>query len=366
MAKTQDKTGAGDRADAPAGGNRRRRGSGGRVTSYDVARHAGVSQSAVSRCFQPGASVSQKTRDRVVQAAKELGYYPNAMARGLITQRSNLVAVIISELTNLYYPEVLFELSHRFSDRGIRLLLFTIENESAVDDILAQVWQYRVDGVISAARLTPEQIADFEKQKVPLVFYNRAIADTPVNAVYCDNPEGVRTLVDGLYAAGARRFGLISGPADSWIAKERLESACAALTGLGAPEPCIVSGNFSYQCGYQGLEELIDRMGVPPDAVIAANDTTAIGCIDAARETYGLRVPHDLSVVGFDGIGPGRWSSYRLTTIRQPVRRMTEATVAMVMERIEKPDLPPEKRTFSGIKLEGQSARLGARDDEPS
>ncbi len=110
-----------------------------RVTSYDVAHHTGVSQSAVSRCFKPGASVSKKMRARVMKAAEELGYQPNAIARSLITRRSNMVAVVISQQTNLYYPEILVELSQRFSERGVRVRLFALEHESDNDEMLDQI-----------------------------------------------------------------------------------------------------------------------------------------------------------------------------------------------------------------------------------
>ena len=99
-------------------------------------------------------------------------------------------------------------------------------------------------------------------------------------------------------------------------------------------------------------------MGRLPDAIVCANDIMAIGCLDAARHQLGVKVPDDLSVVGFDGVGPARWISYDLTTVRQPVGRMTEAAVSMVLERVGRTDLPPEKRTFSGIMLDGGSARL--------
>ena len=118
-------------------------------TSHDVAQRAGVSQSAVSRCFRKGSSISAKTRARVMAAVEELGYHSNALASGLITRRSNLVAVIISNLTNLYYPEVLAELTRRLSERGVRVLLFTLQAESDVDEMLDQVWRYRVEGAIS-------------------------------------------------------------------------------------------------------------------------------------------------------------------------------------------------------------------------
>ncbi|MEO0320585.1 MAG: LacI family DNA-binding transcriptional regulator, partial [Pseudomonadota bacterium] len=134
------------------------------VTSYEVARLAGVSQSAVSRCFKPGASVSAKMRARVMAAAAELGYEPNAIARSLITRRSNLVAVLISNLTNLYYPEVLAELTRHLTAYDVRVLLFSLESEADANATLQQIWPYRVDGVIAAAELSPNHVAEFEKR----------------------------------------------------------------------------------------------------------------------------------------------------------------------------------------------------------
>ena len=327
------------------------------VTSYDVALRAGVSQSAVSRCFKPGASVSKKMRDRVMKVSLELGYQPNAIARSLITRRSGMVAVIISNLTNLYYPEVLSELTQRFSERGARVLLFTLQRESEIDDILEQVWRYRVDGVVAAARLSREQVEQFDRHHVPFVFYNRYFQDHPVNAVCCDQEGGARLLVNRLHAAGHRRFGVIGGPPDSAVGAERTRGAMARLAELGLAGVPMAAGDFGYERGREALRELMKRGSY--DAIIAANDVTAIGAMDAARFEFGLTVPQQLSIVGFDGVGPASWSSYSLTTVRQPVRRMAEAAVAMLMDRIEQPGTSPEKRVFAGILLDGGSARLG-------
>ncbi len=338
--------------------SRARGGDGHRVTSYDVARHAGVSQSAVSRCFKPGASVSKKMRTRVMKAAKELGYQPNAIARSLITRRSNMVAVVISQQTNLYYPEVLVELSQRFSERGVRVLLFTLEHESDIDVMLDQILQYQVDGVVEAARLSAKQIDLIEQRGIPLVFYNRSLRDRRVNAVCCDQAEGERSLVDGLVRAGHRSFGLISGPEDSAVSVERTQGALERLKELGINTVTVVSGDYGYESGANGLLELKEKVGTLPDAIICANDVMAIGCLDAARHRLGVKVPDDLSVVGFDGVGPAQWESYNLTTVSQPVGRMTDAAVSMILERVEQPELPPEKRTFSGILIDGGSARM--------
>jgi DNA-binding LacI/PurR family transcriptional regulator len=327
-------------------------------TSYDVARKAGVSQSAVSRCFRPGKSVSKKTREKVLAAAKELGYQPNAIAQGLITRRSNLVAIVISNLTNLAYPEVLAELTQRLSARGIRVLLFTLAAESDVDEALDQIWRYRVDGAIVAARLSDGQLSEFAERSVPVVLYNRIGGEVAAASVRCDSVSGEAELIDSLVSTGHRNFGIIAGPSDSYVGQERVAAASYRLEKHGL-EACIVPGNFDYASGGDGLRELIRSTGGKLDAVVCANDLLAIGAIDCARFELSLKVPEDISIVGFDGVGPALWRGYQVTTIRQPVRRMTDAAVAMLIDRIEHTELPPEQRVFAGEYLAGNSARTG-------
>lgn len=334
------------------------RGSRNRVTSYDVARAAGVSQSAVSRCFKEGASVSKKMRARVMKAARELGYQPNAIARSLITRRSNLVAVVISQQATLYYPEILVELSRRFSNRGVHVLLFTLEHESDIDQGLDQVLQYQVDAIVVAAQLEADQIDAIERRGVPFVFYNRSYRDRQINAVCCDQSDGERWLVNQLVNAGHKTFGIVSGPEDSAVSMERTQGALQRLREYKIEDVAVAKGDYSYESGESGLLDLRERLGRVPDAIICANDVMAIGCIDAARHQLKLSVPGDVSIVGFDGVGPAQWSSYDLTTVRQPVERMTEATVSMTLARVEDPTLEPEKRIFSGIRVAGGSARL--------
>ena len=333
-----------------------------RATSYDVAELAGVSQSAVSRVFQDGASASQAMRDRVVAAADKLGYRPNAIARGLITQRSNMVAVVISKLTNLYYPEVLVQLTQRFSERGVRVLLFALERESDTGSALEQMLQYRVDGILTAAMFTQPELKTIENSGIPIVFYNRTSKDQLISSVRCDQEEGERWLVDELVNAGHRSFGIVEGPADSVVSIQRKMGALNELAALGVDDITTVSGDFGYETGRSCFRELVEKRGSPPDAVIAANDVMAIGCIDEARVAFELDVPGDISIVGFDGVGPARYAAYSVTTVRQPVHRMTEAAASMLLERIENPELSPEKRAFSGIPVRGNSARLAPTD----
>ncbi len=329
-----------------------------RATSYDVAELAGVSQSAVSRVFQDGASASKAMRKRVMAAADKLGYRPNAIARGLITRRSNMVAVVISKLTNLYFPEVLVQLTQRFSERGVRVLLFALERESDTGTVIEQMLQYRVDGVLTAAMFTPEQVATIDAAHIPVVFYNRTSKDQRVSSVSCDQQEGERWLVDELVNAGHRSFGIVEGPPDSFVSIERKMGALNELAELGIADVTTVGGDYGYVTGRQCFAELVKKHGSPPDAIIAANDVMAIGCIDEARESFGLRVPGDISIVGFDGVGQASYAAYDVTTVRQPVHRMTESAASMLIDRIENPELSPEKRVFSGERIRGGSARL--------
>ncbi len=333
-----------------------------RATSYDVAELAGVSQSAVSRVFQDGASASKAMRKRVMAAADKLGYRPNAIARGLITRQSNMVAVIITQQTNLYYPEVLFQLTSRFSDRGIRVLLFTLEHEADIDSTIEQILQYRVDGIVTAAMLSHQQLETLESANIPVIFFNRTLPEVLVNSVRCDQEEGERWLVGELYDAGHRGYAIVTGPEDSPISAERTTGALRKLEELGISDITIEHGDFSSTSGRRAFGTLMGKRSTPPDAVIVANDAMAIGVVDGARKDFGLHVPGDVSVVGFDGVGPARFAAYDITTVRQPVGRMTEAAVSMLLDRIEDPNLSAEKRVFSGERIRGGSARFVSDD----
>ena len=327
-----------------------------RGTSYDVAHLAGVSQSAVSRCFRNGGSVSPATRARIVAAANKLGYRPNAIAQGLITRRSMMVAVVIANLTNQIYPEVLAELTTRLSARGMRVLLFTLDAGDDVDLVIDQIGRYQVDGAIVTAELSRAQAAALGDLRVPLVLYNREIKDAPVTSVMCESGSGEALLIDGIVAAGARTFGIIAGPAGSTVGEARVRAATERLNVAGLREAAIERGDFSYASGRAAaLRLLADRQ---IDAIIVANDLMALGAMDAVRIDRGLAIPGDVSVVGFDGVGPARWASYELTTVRQPVGRMAEAAITMLIERIDDPTLGVERRLFSGDLVSGASARL--------
>ncbi|WP_371870551.1 LacI family DNA-binding transcriptional regulator [Pseudoduganella umbonata] len=335
-----------------------------RVTSYDVALVAGVSQSAVSRCFKPGASVSPATYARVMKAAAGLDYIPNAAARSLITRRSNMVAVVMPHFANVYSPEALAELSQQLTRRGKRVLLFTIQQESDVEHILGDIWQYQVDGAIIAAPVSDEQVQEFERRGLPLVVFNRNLRGRTVNSVLCDHYEAGRMLATRLAAAGHRQFGIVAGPDAPTVAAERRMGACDRLQELGLPPPVVVGGQFDYASGAQGLREIIERLGHLPDAVICGNDVMALGCLDLARHELGIDVPGTMSIAGFDAIEPASWLSCNLTTLRQPMHKMALAAADLLTSMIESHGSHlAEKRTFAPQLVEGATARLSPIGD---
>jgi len=328
-----------------------------RVTSYDVARHAGVSQSAVSRCFTPGASIAPAVRERIVKIASELGYRPNALAQGLGSRRTNLVAMLVSSVTNLYYSEALAAISQGLLARDMRVLLFSLQEEGGVAEVLDQIWRHSVDGIISTARLTDEQIQMFADRGIPLVLYNRSSQLVRVSTVACDAAAGETELVQRLLGAGHRRFGMIAGTDRSYSGEEGSRAALRHLADAGHLDIPVVRGDWSHDSGVSALHELM-ALQSGYDAIICANDLMAVGAIDAARDDFGLHVPDDLSIVGFDGAAPATWSSYRVTTIRQPVHAMAEAAVTMLLERVENPLLAPERRLLTGEFVRGASAKI--------
>ena len=325
------------------------------VTSYDVAKEAGVSQSAVSRYLTPGASISARTRAKILKAINTLGYHPNAIARSVRTSRSSLVAVIVANFG--FNPEFTEALSGALDRRGLNTLLYTLDHESDVDHVIDQLWQFRVAGVVSAVTLSTLQVQMLLDRSIPLVFLNRAYEDIPVNSVSCDQSEGERWLVNGLYEAGHKRFALVSGPADSQVSTQRVSSAAERLTALGIKSIQTVIADFTYQGGREAMRELA-RAGPLPDAVICANDMLAMGCMDEARLGLGLNVPKQISIVGFDGSAAGQWASYDLATIRQPTNLMVEAAIDILLVRGHDPSFATEKRVFSGEFVRGGSARL--------
>ncbi len=329
-----------------------------RPTSYDVARMAGTSQSAVSRCFTPGAHISSEKRVRILRAARDLGYRPNPIARELITGQSHLVGVLISDQTSRAYPELLYSLSQSFERHDMRVVLVALPQRPLSLTDLATLRGQRLAGLVLAADLPDRLVKVLIGDGIQIVQYNRSSPGLPLSVVTCDHLECGRTLAQHLVQAGHRRFGLIEGPAGSSVARERLLGISDRLLELGLPAPIRTNGDFSYEGGCEAATRMVQDEPDPPDVLVAANDLMALGAMDALRHRLGLSVPRDISVAAFDGVEAARWIAYDLTTIRQPLARMADATAELLVSRLGDRQASAEKRLFAGEIIRGTSARL--------
>lgn len=298
-------------------------------TADDVARLAGVSKSAVSRTFTPGASVSARTRNLVENAARTLGYRPNPIARALSTRRSAIVGVAMAYMDQVYAP-LLTRLSERLTQEGFRLLLFKAKPAEIADAELETLVRYNVDALVL---VSVEFSAGFAKRcdraGVPLVVINPTRTTGPVATVAADSEGGGRALGDYLLRGGHRRFAFVAGELESVPSQARLAGYAAALGTAGVASPPVEIGHYTYQGALPAARRLLSS-GDPPDAIFCASDAMACAVIDVARRECGLAVGSALSVVGFDNEAIAAWPVFDITTYTMPIAPMVDAAIAQL------------------------------------
>jgi LacI family transcriptional regulator len=306
------------------------------ITTRDVAREAGVSQSTVSRALNGDPRVAPETRARIEAAAKRLSYLPNSAARSLITKRTDTIGILIGEITHPFYPQLVDVLHDEFTLSGFRTVLLNERADAGrgADELFPQLQGRFVDGIVIAnAMLGATFVDDLDKQGIPVVLLNRDVDDAHVDRVVSDNVGGGEVAAQTLIELGHRRIGLIGGPANASTARDRALGFERVLARAGLEVASRRAGEFTHQSGYQWCLELL-REPSPPTAIFAANDVIAFGVLDAAKR-LGVRVPEDLSVIGYDDIEMAGWELFGLTTVRQPLAQMAKAAARMLIERIE-------------------------------
>ena len=330
-----------------------------KVTSQDVARRAGVSQSAVSRVFTPGASFSEKTAAKVRKAAGELGYRPNVLARSLITGRSRIIGLVVAYLENYFYPEALEKLSNALQAEGYHLLVFLVPRTAGgIEDTLQEIVDYQVDGIVLASVALSSKLATrCRAAGIPVVLFNRSQDGPPLPTVTSDNFSGGRDIARFLVAGGHRRIGYIAGWEGASTQRDREAGFRCALHEAGI-EPCAREvGDYQFARAQEAARRMFagaDR----PEAVFVANDHMAFAAMDVLRFELGLRIPGDVSVVGFDDVPPAAWGAYDLTTVRQDASAMVAETVRMLRANIEDPDTPPRGVCLPATLIPRASARI--------
>ncbi|PYE80884.1 LacI family DNA-binding transcriptional regulator [Pseudoroseicyclus aestuarii] len=320
------------------------------VTALDVARRAGVSRSAVSRTFTVGASVAPATRDKVLAAAESLGYRVNFLARSLILRRSELVALVVSDMDHSFRARTVDLLARGLVARGYRPVLLPWSEGDHPARLIDMMLQYSVAGAIVTSDTPPHQIAEQSARwGVPLVLVNKApVADRSARVVQ-DTEAAGRLAAEVLCSAGCRRIAYIGQERPSYTIRDRREHFIAAARELGLVVAAEVAGAAQNHFGGMEAAERFLASGVAVDGVHCCNDFLAIGFIDGLRRA-GLSTPADLAVVGCDDIAEAAWPAYELTTIRQDAGDVARATLDALMACIAEPNAPG-RTTEVGVSL---------------
>jgi DNA-binding LacI/PurR family transcriptional regulator len=328
-----------------------------KVTSIDVARRAGVSQSAVSRVFTAGASASEATRQKVLRAAQEMGYRPNTLARAMITGKSRIIGLMVAYLDNQFYPLALETLSHALQARGYHVLVFMVQNTADVEPIVEELLAYQVDGIITASVAMSNDLAvRCEAASIPVVMFNRGQDNGQHSQITSDNVAGGRAVAHFLVAGGHRSIAHIAGWQGSSTGRDRTRGFSEGLAEHGRTAVAVDDGAYRQDVAADIARRLF-ACAQPPDAVFVGNDHMAFAVMDVLRFELGLQVPRQVSVVGYDDVPIAAWPAYDLTTIRQPVNQMVAATVDALFARIEGDDTPRRILIPGPLKIRGSARK---------
>ena len=308
-----------------------------RVTASEVAELAGVSQPTVSRVFTPGTKVSKDKESRVREAAAQLGYRPNTLARSLNTGRSYTIGVVLAYLNNPFYPTALQKFSEQLSAHGYHVMVFFATNlVEEVDGVIEDLLAHQVDGIVLASVSLSNQLTDrLHEIGIPFVLFNRGQEDERLPLVTAANTEGGRIAARFLAEGGHTRIAHISGWQRSLNGRQRQFGFVEGLAEYNlAPWRCVDS-HFRREMAIEATREMFES-SENPDAIFVGNDHMAFAVLETLQCDIGARVPEDVSVVGFDDVEMAAWKMYDLSTLRQPVNRMVKATIAMMLDMIER------------------------------
>lgn len=306
-----------------------------KATSFDVARLAGVSRSAVSRAFTPGANIAPDTKDKVTKAASELGYRVNSLARGLQQAHSGIVGLVASRLDTPLRSQQVRQLSEALTREGFKPMLITAERPDEVSSLIESLLGDSIAGMIFTSDTPPRAlIEDCGRLGLPVVLVNRAGASNWGDRVVADNAQAGQLATRVLIQAGATCLGCLVPRRETYSVSGRAKAFLSSAAKHGLPTEVLYAADQGYEDARVGLNgtdrSVFDRI----DGLFCSTDLMAIGALDALRIDLGISVPDQIQVLGFDDIEQAKWGSFNLSTIRQDIEAQTDTVVRLLIERI--------------------------------
>lgn len=302
------------------------------VTIKDVARHADVSVATVSRALNGHPNVAEDVRRRVRDVATQLRYSPHHAARSLSSRQTRTIGVVLPDLYGEFFSELVRGIDQVARERGLHLLVSSYHGDPAEQGVALRTMRGRVDGLLLMSPFVAGtgDLAS-ELPQMPVVLMNPALAGQQLPSVGVDNHGGAMAMVQHLLAAGHRRVAFVAGPEDNFDASERLRGYRDALA-QAAPgvEPWVLPGRFDEASGHAAGQRLLEA-GERPDAVFAANDIMALGCLFALGQA-GVRVPADIALAGFDDIPLSRYVDPPLTTMRVEIAELGARAIRRLLD----------------------------------
>jgi len=328
------------------------------VNINEIAKRAGVSTATVSRVFNGSNLVREETRQKVLKVAKDLNYKPNPFARGLTKKQTDTIGVILPELVDEFFTEIIRGIDEEaYRENHFLMISSSHSRRNTMETVLEFMSGRRVDGIIIMAPQLGDDITPIiERSKRPVVMLNCRIEVNNVACFKIANYQGAVKITEHLIEHGYTKIGIIKGPEGNFDAEERFTGFKDALAehNIEIRESLIVPGEFSIKSGYYGLLRLMSQ-NEKPEAIFAANDMMAIGAFEAAKNSN-ISIPNDLAVVGFDDIFPSRLLSPRLTTVHVPIVELGTKAMRYLIKMITKevdPRMSYHEEVSTGIVIGG-------------
>ncbi len=317
-----------------------------RVTQRDVARAVGVSSATVSYAFSGAEGVSDELRARIIAVAHELGFRPNKAAQGLRLGRMNMIGLLLADIANPFYAELASGVVGEAGRAGSQVFLAQVGLGGALQTEAARnLVDHGCDGLIFSSVVDDDRalLAELQQETVPFVFINRRVVGIDVDWVHIDDFAASAEACGLLVHSGRRRIAILGGPPESSASRARAAGAIDALhqARLEPVRPDAIPGELSRESGHERVIDLLDGPEVP-DAIVCGNDMIALGAMDVCH-ARGVRIPEDLSIVGFDDMSFASAGPLQLTTVSVPRQSMGERAAALLMERVGGYDGPPRE-----------------------